>query len=203
MFELLSFLWYWLFRIDPGQWLLALGMGWWGFIKYAHSDTSSAYLWWTLTVVLLLLSVSGRVFGYVIFRATDEEWRSLGGRIGNVEVLAAGDFFRSIEPDLNLWAPRTYVNQPVVLRQQPGRPPALVASGPPKYVLKGGAPDYSSTWYPGSAVRRGTVYMGGRAQPGLELSFVGRRLLLGFDNEEDAAALAALLESLENGRTAT
>lgn len=196
MLNLISFIWYWLYRLAPGEWLIAIGLAWWGLFK----DGADQYLLCGLAVLVLLLSWVAKAMSYVIFvPAAGEGWHALSGQsFTSVRGAAVGEFLRYSDPVLRLHVRALRVGLPVLLHWfGADRPPHLALLAPQtidarnRHVFDNAS--HWALWYPGSAVRQGTVYLKGREQPGLELSFAGRRMVVALEAEADAAAVQAVL----------
>lgn len=195
MRSLLSLIWYVLYRLAPGEWLIAIGLGWWSLFR----SGTDAYMLWGLAVLVLGLSWAARATDFVLFVPGGQDWRTLSGqRFTSVQGVAAGEFLRYSDPFLRLPVRHLRVGQQVLLHWYgEDRPPHLALFAPPTVdALNRNVMDNVacwSLWYPGSEVREGTVYIAGREQPGLEFRFAGRRMVVALDAEEDAAALERVL----------
>ncbi|MFZ5816726.1 MAG: hypothetical protein ACOY93_15755 [Bacillota bacterium] len=196
MLRLITYLFLLIRRHEPVEWLVVFGLVLWAWV----GDTP---FMWVLAGLIALLSLAGKATGHAIFwpashptapvaRVEQLPPTAFGLATGHVRAIFRGSF--EIEMDA------TVINLPVQVRWlSEVAPPHLAVLAPRNLqsTLKNPTVDAStwSLWYPGSRVRTGWIYSGGQRLFGLELSFVGKRLLLALEDEESAYRFAQQLTS--------
>jgi len=185
-------------HIHNGEWLVALGMGWYGMIR-ADYDLQAAHLWWAGAVAITLLGRLAAATDYAVF-LRDRHMQS-----GAVQALSsgilkgrvAGELQRWVHPEVRVPVPVFMLGTQVQIRWLgKGRPPAvavLSADADPNAFDPVEAAEEWSVWYPGSDVEVGWAYIAGREYPGVRVSFAGRRLVLGLDGEDECRVVAQWL----------
>lgn len=175
---------FWLVRrFDPSYWLLVLGLCALGLIRL-RSGIDGALPWWIAASGIVLLSQIARAMGYVVFVPDDFRADAGSGRPPETRGVATGDFHTTGDAlhntPLSLWM------VPVEVRPlRFSTPPGFVAAVPATHDAWA---HWQSAWFPGSQATPGWVCLCGRAFPGLRLSFLGKRLLLGLESQELALA---------------
>jgi hypothetical protein len=192
--KLLSQIFTLLRRVTPLEHLIAVILLVWGAVAgiRAGSWAPTAELG-TGALLLYLLSLAAKSAHYVVFEPEPAGLHAAVVAIPAVcRGVAAGLFY-----DRHGF-PRLLSHVGVQVRWYGKvRPPELVVLTPAGLEVRNFnemEADYLVRWYPGAEVTRGTLWMGGRALPGLRLRFVGRALYLGMESEETADALAGALD---------
>lgn len=190
--RLLSFLFYWSYRLRTARWLIGLVLLWWGWVVLEKNPVRGYTLWGSL-VLLFLITQIAHASSYVVVRRngrlTEPAWHAFPDAVIGT---ATGCFTQSHRLGLS---PYFGFNLSVQLRWQKGyRPPFLAATNPakvePALVYQGDG--LYSEWYPGSAVESVWFWSAGRECSGLRVSFAGRWLLIELE-DGDAAAVRQLL----------
>lgn len=192
--RLLSYLYYLMLKIYPGQWLAVLGFTWWGWFKY-DGTPHVAGVWWGCAALLALLTLAAQYCGFALFLPGDNVPPLHPPGSANTLRGAAAGFFQYGRQGISNPSIALAADVQIRLRGQ-GYLPRLTVLTPgdlPLKLFNENEADRSSTWYPGSEVRRGSVFIAGRDYSGLRISFVGKTLLVGVESDEDAEALASFL----------
>lgn len=178
--------------------VLGLALAVMAYVRLVRAGWQVALPWAVAAVLLLLWWWVADQHGYMLFAAEEGPGQFEPARPGTYRALASGRFLQKHWTGLMV---RTLVSgEGVQVRWMAGaKPPYLAVLQPwelPASVLwPEDAAERHVLWHPGTEVRLGWVAVGWDVFPGLELRFIGRRLLLAFDEEEQARAVAALLRS--------
>lgn len=202
MLRLLTLLFALIRWMGPFGWLIAFGLTWWGYVRWVH-EPRVGHIAWGVAACIALLSLLGRATGYILFIPAARATPSAGGQgplTRIIEGYAAGDVrarnasFFGVETDaqtLGMEAQVRWVDRV--------SPPHLAVLAPADLSPTLSNPSLEagvwSLWYPGSRVRTGWIYTAGQKRFGLELSFLGRRLLLALEDEADVEQVQYTLEN--------
>lgn len=204
LYRLLSFIFHLFLQYSGAQWLLAVGLLWYGWYV-GHDDLVKAYPWWALGALGVVGHWIADACGFALFLPDRDPY-------GGVRKLEAPEVTQGVAAGyFDLWNearmrfPSVVVDAQVQVRWM-GRqrlPELLLLMPhelPPTLFSPLESAEASSVWYEGSEVTRGLVYIAGAAYPGIRLRFLGRQTLLGLSSEEEAAALEQTLSPEAPGR---
>lgn len=179
--------------IAPGEWLISIGLLWWGMVRWENGAPSG--LQFGLAVLVVLVAWLAKAMDYVLFVAAEtQEVQPATGF--PMDGSATGSMFGYLHPDLPLLTSRFHFGTPVRIHwYDSDRPPHLLVVWPRNADLPIRHESIASwsAWYPGSTVRSGVAYVRGRAQSAVMLSFAGKRLVVACSDGAAADTIGEIL----------
>ncbi|HYF80107.1 MAG TPA: hypothetical protein VD973_23595 [Symbiobacteriaceae bacterium] len=167
-------------------------------VKSVNVGWQPAALWGTAAAVLLLGARVADGNGFMLFAEDEGIGLVHPFRPGVYRALASGRFLQRHWSGLLVHA-MVSGGLVQVRWMAGGKPPCIAVLQPHELPEKTYSPleeaERYVLWHPGSDVRLGWVAVGWSVLPGVELRFIGRRLVLAFDEEEQARAVAEALRS--------
>lgn len=179
------------FRILAGVVMVVVAL-----LRLVNDDWRAGLIWGSVAAFLLILGYIADAHGYMLFVADEYVGRADGVRQAVHRGLASGQVLNRHWTGLISWVQISGESVQVRWLHQ-RKPPCLAiiqpAGLPESTYSPLEAAERFSLWYPGSEVRVGWVAAAWAVYPGVQIRFIGKRLILALPSEGEARALAETL----------